>query len=111
MLKTVKFVLAVTAVATLVACGKQEVAVEKPKEPQIPELTASELLDMTKNERQEIERRCIGQSHTTCSELKGDSFKKMKDFRISLCRVGAAQTGLSDRYEGAREERKCDDMF
>jgi len=111
MKNSIKLILAASAVALLAACGQKEAVVEVPKAPSIPTMTVREILDMSKNERQELERRCLGVSHPTCTELKGDSFRQLKDFRISLCRVGAAQKGLYDRYEAAREEKKCDEMF
>lgn len=95
----------------LTACGQKESVVEIPKGPPIPTLTVSQILDMSKNERQELERRCLGVTHATCTELKSDSFNKLKDFRIASCKTNAAFKGLSDRYEGIREERKCDEMF
>lgn len=95
----------------LVACGQKEAAVEVPKGPPIPTLNVSQILDMSKNERQELERRCLGVTHPTCTELKSDSFNKLRDFRIASCKTNAAFKGLSDRYEGMREERKCDEMF
>jgi hypothetical protein len=108
---TIKLILAASAIALLVACGKKDETITEPKAPSIPIMTLNEILDMSKNERQELERRCLGVSHPTCTELKGDSFKRSKDFRVSLCRLGAAQKGLYDRSEAAREERKCDEMF
>jgi len=78
---------------------------------QIPSLTLKQILDLSKNERQELERRCLGVSHPTCTELKSESFKKLRDLRISLCRSGASQTGLYDQRKAAKEERECDNLF
>jgi hypothetical protein len=106
-----KLTLAAITLLMLTACGKKDETVAEPKAPPIPTMTVNQILDMSKNERQELERRCLGISHPTCNELKGDSFKKLKDLRISMCRLGAAQKGLYDRSGAAREERQCDEMF
>lgn len=106
----IKYTLAACVVVLLAACGQKEAVIEVPTPP-IPTLSVSEIIDMSKNERQELERRCLGVSHETCSNLKSDSFQKRKDLRIAMCKAGASYTGLSDRNKAAREERKCDEMF
>jgi len=56
--------------------------------PSIPVLTVEKLLDLNKNEIQEIERRCIGISHVTCENLKSDGYKKLWELKKSLCKTG-----------------------
>ena len=118
----------IISLSILTACGEKNEPVAQKKTPNvqkkepvqtappaqapiIPNLKVDQLLKMSKNERQELERRCLGVSHPTCSELKGDGFRKMMDLEVSYCKSNAARKGLYDRSEGAREERKCNEMF
>lgn len=108
-MKKISFVVLVAAV-TLVACGNKDVAESAPKKPDVPSISYSELTELTKNERQELERRCLGVDHPTCTELKGSALKNWIELEISSCKVSAAMTGFSDRYAGRQEEAKCDDL-
>ena len=109
----IKLIIATSILASLLACGDQNNANTPPVSatPSIPTYTLNQLLDMTKNERQEIERRCLGITHQTCTDLKSDSFRKLKELRISTCNLDASYKGLSDAGEAARARRKCDDLF
>ncbi len=109
----IKLIIATSILASLLACGDQNNAStpQVSATPSIPTYTLNQLLDMTKNERQEIERRCLGVTHQTCTDLKSDSFRKLKEVRISSCNVDASFTGLSDPVEAARKRRKCDELF
>jgi len=95
----------------LAACGKKDEVTEETAVPPIPNMTVNQIVKMTKNERQELERRCLGVSHETCTNLKSDEFEKSKAFDLALCRASASMTGLTDRYAGRVEEKKCDDLF
>ena len=115
MKKTLKYILVSSALVLLAACGKEDEASSEPKAPLIPiipTLTADQLIEMSKNERQELERRCLGVSHPTCTALKGNYFKELKMMKLSTCRFRAAQKGfLKERYVIEREYRICDEKY
>jgi len=101
-----------SALVLLAACGKEDEASSEPKAPLIPTLTSTQLIEMSKNERQELERRCLGISHPTCTVLKGDSFNSLKKAYLASCRLRAAQKGfLKERYVIEREYRICDEKY
>lgn len=96
----------------LTACNNnKENALVEPKGPTIPTLSAAQIMDMSKNERQELERRCLGITHPTCTELKGDEFAKLKNRKLQRCRLDASHIYVFDRNEGKRLERLCDELF
>jgi hypothetical protein len=106
-----KLILAFYIITSQVACDSKHDAKVEPKTQLIPKLTLTEIMNMTKNERQELERRCLGVSHETCSLLKSESFENLKRLHISGCIADASMKGLSSAEEGARARRKCDDLF
>ena len=104
-------VLSLLAVMALSACGQKESSTAAaPTEPPFPSFTVAELLKLSRNERQELERRCLGLSNTTCTALKSDSFKNGFNLNMSFCKAGAAQNGLLSRSAGAEAERKCEQL-
>jgi hypothetical protein len=107
----IKLLFAFAIVVSLAACDEQKSVVVETKSPPIPDLTLNQILDMSKNERQELERRCLGVTHKTCTDLKSDSFRRAKEFRIASCNVDASFKGLSDPGAAARARRKCDELF
>ena len=108
-MKKIIFV-ALVATVTLVACGNKDVAVSAPQKPDVPYMSLSQLTELSKNERQELERRCLGVDHPTCTELKGSSLQTQINFKVSSCKVSAAMTGMSNPYAGRQAEAKCDDL-
>ena len=110
MKNAIKYTLAAIFFALLTACGEKAEPKAEPKAPSIPTMSVHQILDMSQNQRQELERRCLGVSHPTCDEFAKGSVKRLMELRISLCKVDAAQKGLYDRYGAERDERKCDEM-
>ena len=106
-----KLVLALSLATVITACENKNTVQVEPKTPAIPTLTVNQIMDMSKNERQELERRCLGVTHETCAALKSESFETLKRLRISMCNVDASYKGLTDSAEAARARRKCDDLF
>lgn len=88
-----------TVAVALVACGeKTPDAAAAPQAPAIPNLSIDELLALNKNERQEMERRCLGSTDATCVRFKSDDFKKRDNLERSFCSAGKAMdraTGMS----------------
>lgn len=114
----IKFTLAALVFLFIRACGKRDEVVTGPKESMIPNLTVNQILDLTRNERQELERRCLGSSNTTCIELKSELYTTLRDMKISRCETRVAFKDLEnsislapDREGLAREKQKCRDMF
>ena len=88
-------IFAVLAVTLLSACDQpQPPAVQKPSIPRV-----SNWIDLSENEFQEIERRCLGVSHPTCDGLsKGrESRKRLADFRKQLDKVKTLDEILNSR--------------
>ena len=97
----------VALVVAIAGCSQQsgETSVAATsKEPPFPSFSLEQLLDLNKNERAELERRCLGVSNPTCDEFKGDPFKKQDAFRKSLCGVGDTVGNMT----GLPRESKCD---
>lgn len=70
----------------LTACDQQQQSDKAtPIEPPFPSLTTSQLLELNKNERAELQRRCLGVSNKTCTDFKSDSFKRTDDALKALC--------------------------
>jgi hypothetical protein len=65
--------------------GQQSSGSSSSSSPQvyIPHYNASDLAKLSKNEFDEIERRCIGANHPTCDAMKSDSFRRASDFARS----------------------------
>jgi hypothetical protein len=80
-----KIVIAAVAAALLTACDKPPPAVEKAPIPSV-----YSWLDLSANEFQEIERRCLGVSHPTCDALS---------------------KGRSDREKYAKNKKELDSAF
>ena len=110
MKKIIKYKLAASLLALLMACGEKAEPKAEPKAPPIPTMSLNEILDMSKNQRQELERRCLGVSHPTCDAFTKGSVERLMNFKISTCKAVAAQKGLYDRFGAERDERKCDEM-
>ncbi len=94
-----------TVAVALVACGeKAPDSAEAPQAPAIPSLSVDELLALNKNERQEMERRCLGSTDATCVRFKSDEFRNRDDLERSFCNTGKAM----DRFTGtSMSNPKC----
>lgn len=79
----------------------------QPSQPNIPSYDLSSASDLSKNERQELERRCLGVDHPTCTLLKSDSLKNLDNFSKALCEAQAAQNGITGRSLSL----KCRDLL
>lgn len=97
---------ALVTVAFLTACNQQNSpqASAKQSEAPFPVLTIDELLNLNKNERAELERRCLGLSNKTCSDFKGSTFKQRDESARSSCQSAAAM----DRVIGGKTQPKCE---
>jgi hypothetical protein len=71
----------------------------------IPTLTVAELIALSKNETDEIERRCLGVAHPTCLKLKSESYSKSFQLEKSFCDAGSTM----DKIVGTRNtnSEKC----
>lgn len=96
-------------VALLVACGKNQTE-NKAEEPKVPNLTFDDLTKLSKNERQELERRCLGVSHPTCTQLKGSSLQNHLDLKKAFCKTSAIVKNPSDAYQVRIDEAKCEEL-
>ena len=95
-------------VAALTACDKKDADVATaPQVPEVPSMTMDQLLAMNKNERAEMERRCLGISNKTCNDFKGEQFKTSDGIRRSGCMVAESTRSLG----GLRREAKCEVYF
>ncbi len=81
------------------------------EKPNIPDLKRSEIMELSKNERQELERRCLGVSHPTCIELKSKSFKMLMGLKFTTCEAAAAAKSIIDPYEGRIAKGVCNEQF
>lgn len=93
-----KSVLAVLILsAAISACGQNDDATLRAatkSEPQIPSMTITELVALNKNERAEMDRRCLGVQHKTCSDYKSEAFRKVDDLERSFCNLADASGNL-----------------
>ena len=107
-----KVALVLTVALTLVACGNKDHDVKEsaPKKPDIPNMTLDMLTKLTKNERQELERRCLGVDHPTCTELKGKGLQNHIDVQVYFCKQSASFYELSDKQRAIHEAEKCEDL-
>lgn len=91
-------------VGMLTACDQQKTAADQqntqvPSEqkenrgPEIPILSVNQILDLSKNEFNEIERRCLGARSETCTNMKSESYTTLRDLRKSLCETGRLLDG------------------
>jgi hypothetical protein len=69
----------------LAACNKSEDKTTAQLTPVLPMLKAKDLADLSRNELDELERRCLGLTHPTCTELKSDDFKKWMKTNTLIC--------------------------
>jgi hypothetical protein len=96
-------------VALLAACGKNQTE-NKAEVPKVPNLTFDDLTKLSKNEREELERRCLGVSHPTCVQLKGNSLKNHLDLKKSFCKTSAIVKNSADAYQMRIDEAKCEQL-
>jgi len=89
-----------------VACSERQDVQSSATEPSIPNFSVSELTKLSKNERQELERRCLGSSHMTCLNLKSESFKNSIELDKSFCRANNTLNRMN-KYSG-EETKNCD---
>ena len=99
--------IAIVALTLLAACTR-EASDETAKQasstsPNIPTLDASQILDLSKIEQDELQRRCLGVTHPTCAELKSDSFKNLRNLRKSMCETARLMNG--------QVEEKCRQFY
>ena len=100
-----RHVLIVVSLVTLVSCSR-EPGGESAKEPSstspnIPTLDEAQILDLSKIQQDEIERRCLGENHPTCAAMKSKKFKALRDFKKSLCEIDRTQSGRIE--DGCRQ--------
>lgn len=99
--------LAVAILTLLAACERSPTSASTtsgaPSVPSIPTLDATQILDLSKNEQSELERRCLGVTHPTCTEMKSEGFKSLRDLRKSLCET--------ERLVSGKVEDKCRQFY
>lgn len=88
----------------LTACDKQKE--HEPKEvvkvePPFPSLSIYEILALNKNERAELERRCLGVQHQTCTNFKSEEFVKLDDQSKKLCESFRRLERATEKYSQA----------
>lgn len=96
--------LAVTACGNSSSSGSNT---SQPSQPNIPSYDVSSVRALSKNERQELERRCLGVDHPTCTLLKSDSLKNMDDLDRSFCELEVSQNQIT----GGSLSQKCRDLL
>lgn len=79
-------------------------------QPNIPSYDVSSVRALSKNERQELERRCLGVDHPTCTLLKSDSLKTMEDLDRAFCETKVAQIRSMGAMGGSLSQ-KCKDLL
>ena len=96
---------------TVAACGNSgsdgSSNTSQPSKPNIPSYDVSSVLQLSKNERQELERRCLGVDHPTCTLLKSNSLKTMEDLDRSSCELEVA----TNRIIHGSLSPKCRDLL
>lgn len=96
---------------TVAACGDSSSGgsskTSQPSQPNIPSYDLSSVRQLSKNERQELERRCLGIDHPTCTLLKSDSLKRLENLDRSFCETEVAQ----NRITGGSLSPKCRDLL
>ena len=96
---------------TVAACGNSGSGdssnTSQPSQPNIPSYDLSSVHQLSKNERQELERRCLGVDHPTCTLLKSDSLKKLENLDRSFCEAEVAQNSIT----GGSLSPKCRDLL
>lgn len=90
----------------LTACKPVEVEVEKTKESPFPYFTTSQLLDLSKNERNELERLCLSNAQKpVCIDLKSDGFKNLEKFRKGMCET---ENDINKYHGSSSNNSNCD---
>lgn len=69
----------------------------------IPDFNLDALIKLSVNEKNELERRCLGVNHPTCNTLKSKEYKDKIESWRKACMVGAAFQ-MENRK---KEEDKC----
>lgn len=96
---------------TVAACGNSSNGgssnTSQPYQPNIPSYDVSSVSGLSKNERQELERRCLGVDHPTCTLLKSDLLKAMDNLDQSLCEMEVTQNIIN----GSSLSPKCRDIL
>ena len=64
-----------------------------------------ELAKLSKNQFEEIERRCIGVTHPTCTQLTSESYKNIYDFLKSSCEAQSARNAYAGGTDMSAECR------
>ena len=78
---------------------------ENTKEDSVPLLTFEQYVELNKNQRQELERKCIGSSSPTCRLSSSADFKHFMEFSKSLCQMKNSSNAI---YGGGSEN--CNDL-
>ena len=93
------FVVIFSASLMLSACSDSS-----KKESKFPSFSVTQIIDMSKNEREELERRCLGVSNSSCSNLS-DAKSKMRA-RVDSCKQ--TKTGYFDpiKFDGGSQYQK-----
>lgn len=96
--------LTVSLLVATVGCSKQETPVVQ----QLPAMNEVQLAELNRNERQELERRCLGVTHPTCTALKSDFFKQLLNVKLAVCDANAvAQEAAGKVYQAEKTRQQC----
>ena len=78
---------------------------ENTKKDSVPLLTIEQYVELNKNQRQELERQCIGSSSPTCRLSSSTTFIKVMESRKSFCEMNNSYNTI---VGGGR--KNCNDL-
>ena len=88
-------------------CGQKEI---ENKEPSFPYFSTSQIADMSNNERQELERRCLGLKNETCDNLKSKEVQSLIETKVGVCKLNAISKNMFNPYQEKEDDKKCEQM-
>ena len=103
--------LALMLTLVLTACNQQKAAgsteVGQSKELPFPSIAIDQMLDLNKSERFELAQRCQGAQNTTCSDFKGEVFKKRDELAKTFCDMAEEQRLSKGAANALPRKVKC----
>ena len=103
--------LALMLALVLTACNQQKAGgsaeVAQSKESSFPYVTIDQMLDLSKSARSELAQRCQGVQNTTCSDFKGETFKKRDELAKTFCDMSEEQRLSKGATNALPRKVKC----
>lgn len=100
----ITYPLTFSLLAATLGCSQQDAPVLQ----HLPAMNEAQLAELNRNERQELERRCLGVTHPTCTALKSDFFKQLLNAKLAVCDANAvAQEVAGKDYQAEKTRQQC----